>query len=172
MDVVELNTTLRAPTASVSLDQTTVSVNETLEATATTSDGDGTISSLRWAIDGETVETNQTSYSWVPESTGEYTLTLTVVDDDGLTTIAKQVFLVETAATGKTGVNHSADLDGDGLHEDVNGDGVATISDVQALFANRNNATVQDSVNKFDFTGNNNVNIVDVQRLFVNVTSS
>ncbi|KTG18519.1 hypothetical protein [Haloferax profundi] len=64
-----------------------------------------------------------------------------------------------------------ADVDGDGTFEDINGDGNVTISDVQAMFANRNSDTVQTNVDKFDFTDNSEVNIVDIQQLFVEVTS-
>ncbi|MGB9956581.1 dockerin type I domain-containing protein [Haloferax prahovense] len=61
------------------------------------------------------------------------------------------------------------DPDGDGTFEDINGDGNVTISDVQAMFANRNSPAITDNADEFDFSGNGEVNIVDVQRLFVEI---
>ena len=62
--------------------------------------------------------------------------------------------------------NPPADLDGDGRYEDVNGDGVFNIVDVQALFANLDDPVVQNNPDAFDFNGDGVVNVVDVQRLF------
>ncbi|KTG18518.1 dockerin type I domain-containing protein, partial [Haloferax profundi] len=64
-----------------------------------------------------------------------------------------------------------ADLDGDGQFKDINGDGNVSISDVQAMFANRDSPVFEDNVGKFDYTGNGQVNIVDVQQLFVEVSN-
>ncbi|RDZ63959.1 ABC transporter [Haloferax sp. Atlit-12N] len=61
------------------------------------------------------------------------------------------------------------DPDGDGTFEDINGDGNVTVSDVQAMFANRNSPAITDNADEFDFSGNGEVNIVDVQRLFVEI---
>lgn len=58
------------------------------------------------------------------------------------------------------------DPDGDGLYEDINGDGESNIVDVQALFSNRNDETIQNNTNAFDFNGDGSINVVDVQRLF------
>ncbi len=62
--------------------------------------------------------------------------------------------------------NAPTDPDGDGLYEDVNGDGDFTIVDVQALFANLDDETVQSSLDAFDFNGDETVDVVDVQKLF------
>ncbi|MFC5136487.1 MULTISPECIES: PKD domain-containing protein [Haloferacaceae] len=58
------------------------------------------------------------------------------------------------------------DPDDDGLYEDINGDGTFDINDVQALFVNRNDATIQDNPMKFDFNGDDTFDIIDVQALF------
>ncbi|KTG18521.1 right-handed parallel beta-helix repeat-containing protein, partial [Haloferax profundi] len=63
------------------------------------------------------------------------------------------------------------DVDGDGLYEDVNGDGNVTVSDVQALFANRDHSTVENNRAKFDYSGNGVFNIVDIQHLFLKTTA-
>ncbi len=58
------------------------------------------------------------------------------------------------------------DPDGDGLYEDINGDSKSDIVDVQALFKNQENETIQNNANAFDFNGDGTVNVVDVQKLF------
>jgi len=58
------------------------------------------------------------------------------------------------------------DLDGDGLHEDVNGDGNANIADVRSLLNNRNNEMVQSNADAYDFTGDGKVGVSDVLELF------
>jgi hypothetical protein len=58
------------------------------------------------------------------------------------------------------------DLNGDGLFEDLNGDGELTLSDVQALFAAQDDIENTDSV---DFNGDGSFTISDVQALFVQV---
>jgi PKD repeat protein len=62
--------------------------------------------------------------------------------------------------------NPPGDLDGDGLYEDVNGDGEFDMGDAQALFANRNTDAVQNNVAAFDFNGDGVVDVGDVQALF------
>ena len=65
------------------------------------------------------------------------------------------------------------DLNGDGLVEDVNGDGSATVADVQALFQNRNDGAVQANTGLFNFAGlgDGRVSIFDIQALFYAVTA-
>ncbi|OYR52762.1 hypothetical protein DJ73_09985 [Halorubrum sp. Ea1] len=58
------------------------------------------------------------------------------------------------------------DPDGDGVYEDVNGDGNVTTTDAQALFANLNSPTVQDDADAFDFNSDGNVTTSDAQALF------
>jgi len=59
------------------------------------------------------------------------------------------------------------DLDSDGLFEDIDGDGTFDIFDVQALFNELENDTVQEYGEFFDFNGDGSVTtIFDVQALF------
>lgn len=67
--------------------------------------------------------------------------------------------------------NQPTDPDGDGLYEDVNGDGESDIADAQALFANRENEVVQNNSNAFDFNEDGTVDVVDVQKLFTETRS-
>lgn len=59
----------------------------------------------------------------------------------------------------------ATDLDGDGLYEDIDGDGELTIFDVQALFDERSNIA-SENVEFFDFDDNGELDIFDVQALF------
>jgi PKD repeat protein len=68
--------------------------------------------------------------------------------------------------------NAPTDPDGDGLYEDVNGNGEVTLTDVQALFVNRESTVVQENEEAFDFNDNGEFNLVDVQRLFVTISES
>lgn len=77
------------------------------------------------------------------------------------------VAVVETLAPDVTGNGAEAtDPNGDGLYEDVNGDGEFNILDVQALYANLDKVPVQDNAELFDFSGDGQVNILDVQALY------
>jgi PKD repeat protein len=64
--------------------------------------------------------------------------------------------------------NPPRDTDGDGLYEDVNGDGAFTIADVQVFFQHRDADVVQDNPEAFNFAGDEpaDVSIGDVQALF------
>jgi len=65
-------------------------------------------------------------------------------------------------------VGQIADPDGDGLYEDVRGDGRVDILDVQALFTNLGRDLLSFHSEKFNFSGENpdEVTILDVQALF------
>jgi hypothetical protein len=60
------------------------------------------------------------------------------------------------------------DLTGDGLYEDIRGDGQVSVLDVQTLFNHIERPDVQDNAALFNFAGNNQneVSILDVQDLF------
>jgi len=75
--------------------------------------------------------------------------------------------LSATALDPVVGDSPPTDPDGDGVYEDVNGDGEVNVVDVQALFNNYDAASVQRHSEAFDFNGDGETNIVDVQRLFV-----
>lgn len=62
--------------------------------------------------------------------------------------------------------NVSTDTTGDGLLNDVDGDGEFDIFDVQTFFNNYNKPIVQDNAAAFDFDSDGEVDIFDVQTLF------
>lgn len=105
------------------------------------------------------------------------TLTDTVLSSEN----ASEYNVSTVSGTSVSGTNMSAignlsappaDIDGDGLYMDINGDGNVSVSDVQAMFAHRNSEVLRNNVDKFDYTGNGDVNIVDIQRLFVEATAN
>jgi PKD repeat protein len=121
-----------------------------------------------------TAVTDQKGRYTVELSPGEYVVTgsakgyasaeKTVTVTEGMTTSADLV--LEAIAEGPIVVENPAqDLDGDGLYEDVNGDGSFNIIDVSALLDNYEGATVQNNVDLFDFNGDGSVNIIDVSAL-------
>jgi hypothetical protein len=55
---------------------------------------------------------------------------------------------------------------GDGLHQDINGDGTVTFSDVTTLFQNLKTPEVQNNPNLFDFNGDGSVTFADMTTLF------
>jgi len=63
------------------------------------------------------------------------------------------------------------DPDGDGLYEDINGNGEANVVDVQAMFVNRKTPGLTGSPEYFDFSGNGEIDVVDVQALFAERSS-
>ncbi|WP_198664562.1 right-handed parallel beta-helix repeat-containing protein [Halorubrum sp. 48-1-W] len=64
------------------------------------------------------------------------------------------------------------DPDGDGLYEDINGDGESDIVDVQALFSNMDDDTIRNDPDAFDFNDDGSVDVIDVQKLFNEVSTN
>jgi PKD repeat protein len=62
--------------------------------------------------------------------------------------------------------NAPTDPDGDGVYEDVNGNGAFTLADVTALFANTDSAAVTENPAAFDVNGNGEFTLADVTALF------
>jgi hypothetical protein len=58
------------------------------------------------------------------------------------------------------------DVDGDGLSEDINGDGQLTQDDAQALYDNLDDSSVQNNADAFDFNGDGGVTQADAQALY------
>ena len=84
------------------------------------------------------------------------------VTDPGAVTVSEEG--VDVNGDG----NLSKDLDGDGYHEDVDGDGEFSIADVQVLFNYLESDEVQNNADLFNFDGEEpaDVTIGDVQVLF------
>jgi PKD repeat protein len=63
----------------------------------------------------------------------------------------------------------ATDPDGDGLYEDVNGDGTFNIVDVSVFLESFDGATVRSNADSFDFAGDGRVDIVDVSVLLTDL---
>jgi DNA-binding transcriptional ArsR family regulator len=120
------------------------------------SDGDGTFEfdDSAGAVDRPYTVTYDPETGGISDDAGD------VVGDAAAVTVVDAPVVAGAAAR---------DLDGDGRYEDVNGDGRATVADVQALFANWDTPPVQNDPAAFDFNADGRVSMADVQRLFVAV---
>jgi PKD repeat protein len=104
---------------------------------------------------------------------GTHTVRVTLVDEHGLNRTLTVTVTVE-AANGSgdaavppvVGADPPTDPDGDGRYEDVNGNGAVTLSDVTALFFQRDSAAVTGSPGAFDFNDNGEFSLADLTRLF------
>jgi PKD repeat protein len=110
----------------------------------------------------------------VGESSGETTLSATIdalgnesgIEYELSKNTASATVSVEAGPGDVTGNGKAAtDPDGDGVYEDINGDGTANVLDVQSLFGNLDSDSVQGNA-AFDINGDGSVDILDVQALF------
>lgn len=94
--------------------------------------------------------------------------TVTTPTGGNLVIAANTSDVITATEIGPIGQSSSAptDLDGDGTFEDVDGDGEITSNDLDTLFENRNSEAVQNNPEQFDFSGNGQVNVVDIQALY------
>lgn len=75
-----------------------------------------------------------------------------------------------SSALPSFGEGEPADLDSDGLYEDLNGDGEATVTDVQLLYTERNSDALNSNPEAVDFNQDGSFDVVDIQALFDEVT--
>ncbi|MFC6723655.1 PKD domain-containing protein [Halobium palmae] len=134
-----------APTAAFTHDPETPEVDATVAFDASGStdpDGAATITSYEWDFgDGRTGTGQTTNHSYT--AAGDYEVVLTVTDDAGATATARDSITVQVASTavfdeplqvrfGRP-IGPPRDLDGDGLYEDIAGDGDLDFRDTVAL---------------------------------------
>ena len=114
------------------------------------------------AAGGYTVTVLPGEYSVVAENSGQaarQSVTVTA----GQTTTAD----LNLSPLPRLTSNPVADPNGDGLYEDIRGDGSVNVLDVQTLFNNLDDVTLQSNAEKFDFSGTGGeVTVIDVQALF------
>ena len=82
------------PTADFAFDPSTPAPGETVAFEATASDSDGDVGGYQWRIDGSVVAEGPDLEYAFPDR-GEYTVALTVTDDDGATTSASREVTVD-----------------------------------------------------------------------------
>jgi hypothetical protein len=135
------------------------------------------------AIEGQTVVTSYDIFSEVgPLTATQKTYTVEVTDgtlnleftavNDQAKISAIKVEQLDTDDGINTPIgdfeNAPTDPDGDGVYEDVNGDGSVNVGDAQAIFANTQDPVVQNNVAAFDYNDDGSVNVGDAQALFAN----
>ncbi len=134
-----------------------------VEFVSTSSDPDGQSLSCSWNFgDGSRAEGCRVSHEFEP---GSYEVTLTVTDTTGLSdSVTKLVVVVKNTSQVELPTG-SKDLDGDGLYEDVNGDGALNFRDV--IYLREHLAELRDYVRYYDFNPDCTLNNMDVLRLYV-----
>lgn len=120
--------------------------------------GDGVTISWDTDTDGES-EFSGRAVKWTPSEAGDHTVTVRYTNGNASLSRTQTIAVSDVPLTPN-------DVDDDGLYEDVNGNGAATITDVQALFANQDKPYVQNNPQQFDFNGDGQFNVLDVQALF------
>jgi hypothetical protein len=140
----------------------------TLEATVGNGLDEQITRTVPLLIDGEVVDEREVTLA--PGETTTVTFertfaesgTVTVTVGDQVPTTV-EVFVLDVDGNG----NGAQDLTGDGLRNDVNGDGLFTLRDVQTLFDARTDSLVRQYGELFDFAGDGTaVGLADVEALF------
>jgi len=103
--------------------------------------------------------------------TSDIKITVNSFQDDNYQNIEDKIVTVPgtvTVITGPPPINgvQPKDLDGDGLFEDVNGDGKFNFGDIVTLFLNFERSEIRDYCQFYDFNGDGQVNFGDVIELF------
>ncbi|MGM0590072.1 MAG: PKD domain-containing protein [Halobacteriota archaeon] len=162
------------PTADAGEDRR-IEVNETVAFDATDSTDDGQIASYEWDFGDGTNGTGETT-AHTYESSGTYTVTLTVTDAAGnvdtdtvsvtvseTTEPESPVFTDPLPETGAT--DPPRDLDGDGRYEDVDGDGDSDFDDGVALAFVEYDALTTDQQRALDFDDDGDADFDDAIEL-------
>lgn len=152
---VSLNGTPEQQTVSIAANNDSVSIEATDGDTADT--GRVPIATITVAGDeiGESAfDLNLTNV----ETEAGFTYNVTATGGAELTTTPPAVRSIYTGPP--------TDIDGDGQFEDINGNGNFTIVDVQAFYASRESAAIQNYPERYNYNDIGDVDIVDVQRLY------
>jgi hypothetical protein len=93
----------------------------------------------------------------------------TVVGSDGATLTVTDVPEVSVIGT-EPATDGPGEYAGDGVYQDVNGDGSVTLADVTAIFNNYNGDAVQNNPRLFDYNGDGSITLADITTLFNQVS--
>ena len=164
-----------APVANFTADATTGIVPFLVNFTDTSTGTD--ITSWAWDFNGDgAIDSNVRNPSHTYDHPGRYTVNLTVTNTVGSDTISRAHYIVANRYVepfpGYTKV--PTDPDGDGLYEDINGNGRLDFDDVVAFYLNmqwvRNNSAV--GIAPYDFNQNGRIDYDDVVQLYLEVLNS
>lgn len=137
--------------------------------TGTVDYGDGTIETL------SSIVGTAFSLSHTYQNAGLYVVTVNISDDEGAfgaDTLQVEVTKIYITLPGL--LQPARDLNGDGLAEDINGNGRLDFDDIVKLFKNINTQIVIDNSLDFDFNGNGQptgVDFDDIVQLFMILVS-
>ena len=119
------------------------------------------------AISGSTFTLNHT-YG----TAGVYDVVVSVMDDNGALgsdTLQVKVNRIYPTLPGLS--NPSQDLDGDGLAEDINGNGRLDFDDIVKFFKHISSQAIQSNSPDFDFNDNGLIDMDDIVQLFMILVS-
>lgn len=146
-------------------------LNETVSFTVIRGDtGQRTSAVVKVAGSTYSVDEN-TTVQHVFDTVGTYRVIANVPTGTDYEYVISETVTVNPGNVTGTGAI-ATNVDNDGQYEDVNGDGVVNVVDVQALFANMDSPEIQASPESFDFNQDGIVNVVDVQRLFAELSET
>ncbi|WP_435065509.1 CARDB domain-containing protein [Halobaculum sp. EA56] len=162
--------TLLAPRGSVAVSTDGGSSgNVTVELTRV-DDLDGTVTAIRWTVNGSVTARNQSSVRVSLPEQGRTRVAVVLVDDDGLLTrIERPIGRAPNVSAIDSDTAAPTDPDLDGRLEDVNGNGRVEFDDVVELLENLNDPAVTEHPAAFDFNGNGRLDYDDVVTLFRDV---
>lgn len=129
---------------------------------ATDVDGDGLYEDVN---DDGIFDINDVTYFYQNVTDDELNESRFDFNEDGSVDIVDVNALYQEGNFASGDLSSSQDLDGDGLHEDINGDDSLTIEDVEIFFDNFDSV---DSSN-YDFNEDGSVDVVDVHALYLEV---
>jgi PKD repeat protein len=162
------------PNASFTYSPSTPVVNQTITFNASSScdPDDGFITNYEWNFDdGNTTNTTNPITSHSYSSAGNYSVTLTVTDDDGAMNSTSTV--IEVGVTSVIPLPDYADPptdpDQDGLYEDMNGNMMVDFNDIVLYFQYMDWIEANEPIACFDFNGNGLIDFDDLVKLFEEV---
>lgn len=141
--------------------------NATVRFAASGYDPDGEIVKYEWEFgDGTYGEGAKVVHEY---EEGSYTVTLTVYDDKNTSSSVSKTIVIEIqpAETNSTLPLGSKDLDGDGLYEDINGDGLLDIRDIVYFQWHYRDDDFQNYVEYYDFEKDDKIDVADVIELYI-----
>ena len=140
--------------------------NTTVKFVALCHDPDGKIVKYEWDFgDGAHGEGAEITHKY--KTDGTYTVTLTVYDDKNASSSISKVITIKTETYDVKLPLGSKDLDGDGLYEDINGDGKLDIWDIVYFQWHYREDDFQNYVEYYDFKKDGKINVRDVTELFI-----
>jgi PKD repeat protein len=153
-----------APVAEFSANATSGAAPLTIKFTDASTN---TPTSWNWDF-GDNATSTEQSPVHTYAAAGTYTVTLKVTNAAGSNTYIRTGYITATTAVITLPDMSAAptDPDGDGLYEDLSGNGALSYKDLQEYFLNMDWIAENEPVASFDFSGNGKIGYTDLQKLF------